>query len=334
MSYTQYPSASPQGSTNQPVMNNEPKKDNRNLIYALLVGALICTWGYIIYDKGKVKEEKIQFVDRIIKDSMDRSALQDQFNLLSGKADSITINNQQLQGALAEKNSDIQKLKSNIAATLKKKNLTAAELVEAQKQIAELQNKVESLYAEVEKLQAENKQLTASNDQLNTEKKQLTEEKGNLQSDLSKTKEEKAKVEDVASTLHASNINVTAINLRGSKEKETTKAKKADYFKVSFDIDENRIAASGSKSLMVCIYHPDGSLSLSSGSFTDRNGKTVQYTNKVDINYEQGKKQPVSFQWNPGDKFQPGDYKIEIYNNGFKIGQGTKNMSKSSFLGL
>ena len=334
MSYTQYPSASPQGSSNEPVMNKEPKKDNRNLIYALLVGALICTWGYIIYDKSKVKEEKIQFVDRIIKDSMDRSALQDQFNLLSGKADSITINNQQLQGALAEKNSDIQKLRSNIAATLKKKNLTAAELAEAQKQIAELQNKVESLYAEVEKLQAENKQLTASNDQLNTEKKQLTEEKGTLQTDLNKTKEEKAKVEDVASTLHASNINITAINLRGSKEKETTKAKKADYFKVSFDIDENRIAASGGKSLMVCIYHPDGSLSLSSGSFTDRNGKTVQYTNKVDINYEQGKKQPVSFQWNPGDKFQPGDYKIEIYNNGFKIGQGTKSMSKSSFLGL
>lgn len=334
MSYTQYPSATPQGSGNQPVFNNEPKKDNRNLIYALLVGALICTWGYIIYDKSKTKEERIQFVDRIVKDSMDRSALQEQFNLLSGKADSITINNQQLQGALAEKNNDIQKLRSSIAATLKKKNLTAAELAEAQKQIAELQNKVESLYAEVEKLQAENKQLTASNEQLNTEKKQLTEEKGTLQNDLSKTKEEKAKVEDLASTLHASNINITAINLRGSKEKETSKAKKADYFKVSFDIDENRVAPSGSKALMVCIYHPDGSLSLSSGSFTDRQGKTIQYTNKVDINYEQGKKQTVNFQWNPGDKFQPGDYRIEIYNNGFKIGQGTKSMSKSSFLGL
>lgn len=334
MSYTQYPSATPQGSGNQPAFNNEPKKDNRNLIYALLVGALICTWGYIVYDKSKTKEERIQFVDRIVKDSMDRNALQEQFNLLSGKADSITINNQQLQGALAEKNNDIQKLRSSIAATLKKKNLTAAELAEAQKQIAELQNKVESLYAEVEKLQAENKQLTASNEQLNTEKKQLTEEKGTLQNDLSKTKEEKAKVEDLASTLHASNINITAINLRGSKERETSKAKKADYFKVSFDIDENRVAASGSKALMVCIYHPDGSLSLSSGSFTDRNGKTIQYTNKVDINYEQGKKQTVNFQWNPGDKFQPGDYRVEIYNNGFKIGQGTKTMSKSSFLGL
>jgi myosin heavy subunit len=333
MSYTQYPSAAPQEGSNQPVAN-EPKKDNRNLIYALLIGALICTWGYIIYDKSKVKEEKIQYVDRITKDSVDRSALQQQFNMLSGKADSITINNQQLQGALAEKNNDIQKLRNNIAATLKKKNITSAELAEAQKQIGELQGKIESLTAEVEKLQAENKQLTASNDQLNTDKKQLTEEKGTLQTDLTKTKEEKAKVEDVASTLHASNIGITAIDLRGSKEKETTKAKKVDYFKVTFDIDENRIAPSGSKSLMVCIYHPDGSLSMSAGSFTDRAGKTVQYTNKVDINYVQGVKLPVSFQWKPGNKFETGVYRIEIYNNGFKIGEGKKSLDKSTFLGL
>lgn len=332
MSYTQYPTSN-SSTPNNPV-NNEQKKDNRNLIYGLLIAALIGTWAYIIYDKSKVKEEKIQYVDRIMKDSIDRAALQTQFDLLSVKADSITINNQQLQGALAEKSSEIQKLRSSIAATLKKKNVTAAELAEAQKQIAELQSKIEALYAEIERLEAENKQLTASNTQLNEDKKKLNEEKGELETDLNKTKAEKAKVEDLASTLHVSNINIVAINLKGSKEKETTKAKKADYFKVSFDIDENRVAPSGAKALMVSIYHPDGSISSSSGSFTDRNGKNIQYTNKVDINYEQGKKQTVSFQWNPGNKFETGDYKVEIYNNGFKIGEGKKSLNKSTFLGL
>lgn len=334
MSYTQYPSAN-SSNENQPTPNSEPKKNNKNtLIFAVLIAALIGTWGYIIYDKSKVKEEKIQYVDRITRDSIDRSMLQNQFDLLSGKADSITINNQQLQGALAEKNSEIQKLRNSIASTLKKKNISAAELAEAQKQIAELQSKIEALYAEIERLQAENKQLTASNDQLNTEKKQLTEEKGTLETDLTKTKAEKARVEDLASTLHCSNINIIAIDLKGSKEKETTKAKKVDYFKVSFDIDENRVTPSGNKALMVCIYNPDGSISVSAGSFTDRNGKTIQYTNKVDINYEQGKKQAVSFQWNPGNKFETGEYRVEIYNNGFKIGEGKKSLSKSTFLGL
>lgn len=286
------------------------------------------------FDKSKVKEEKIMYVDRITKDSLSQTLLQSQFDLLSGKADSITVNNQELQGSLAEKNNNIQKQKRDIAAILSKKNATSAELLEAKKQMAELQTKVELLYAEVETLKAENKQLTVSNEQLNTDKKQLTDEKGSLQTNLDKTVEEKAKVEDVASTLHASNININAVNVRGSKEKETSNVKRADYFKVSFDIDENRIAPSGSKSLLVAIYHPDGSLSVSSGSFTDREGNTKNYTNKVDINYEQGKRMPVSFDWKPGNKFETGDYKIEIYNNGFKIGEGKKTLKKSGFLGL
>lgn len=313
---------------------NTPKKDNRNIIYALLGAALIGSWGYFIYNNNANKEEKIQYVDRIVKDSVDRMQLQNQFDMLSVKADSLSSNNQQLQGSLAEKSNEIQTLKNNIAAILKKKNATNAELQEAKKMIAELNAKIESLVAEVEQLKAENKQLNTANEELNKDKTKLTEEKKELQGSLDKTKEEKAKVEDVASTLHVSGINITAIDLKRGKEKETAKAKKADFFRVSFNVDENYVAPNGTRSLMVSVYYPDGSLSQSSGSFTDRNGQTVNYTNKVDINFEQGKKIPVSFDWKPGDKFQVGDYKIVVYNNGYKIGEGIKNLSKSTFLGL
>jgi hypothetical protein len=85
---------------------------------------------------------------------------------------------------------------------------------------------------------------------------------------------------------------------------------------------------------MICVYYPDGSLSLSTGSFTDRQGKTIPYTNKMEIDYVQGRKMPISFDWKPGNKFQTGEYKIEIYNNGFKIGEGKKKLDKSSFLGM
>jgi predicted RNase H-like nuclease (RuvC/YqgF family) len=336
MSYSQYPSATPQPQKDTPTTNTPtpPKKDNRVLIYILLGGALVATWAYILFMKSETGKERVQYVDRIIKDSMSQAELQVKFDALSGRADSITNNNQQLQGALAEKKTEIDKLKASISKTLKDKNATKAQLAEAQKQIVELQSKIESLFADIEKLNAENKQLTATNEQLSTDKKQLTEEKGALQTDLDKTKEEKAKVEDLASTLHASNINITAIQLKGSKEKETSTAKRADYFKVTFDLDENRVTPSGSKSLLVCIYHPDGSLSVSSGTFTDRDGKTKPYTSKVDVSYEQGKRQQVSFDWKPGSKFETGDYKVEIYQNGFKIGEGIKTLKKATFLGL
>ena len=334
MSYTQFPTSTTDTNSSIGGSSNQPKNNNNKIIIAALLIALLGTWAYIIYDKSKVKEDRIQYVDRIMKDSIDRATLQMQFDLLSTKADSLTENNQQLQGSLAERASEINKLKNSIASILKNKNATVAELAEAKKQIAELNNKIEQLFAEIETLKAENKQLTASNEQLNEEKKKISGEKDELQTDLDKTKKEKAVVEDVASTLHAANINITAINLKGSKEKETSKAKKADFFRISFDISENYITPSGKKSLMVCVFYPDGSLSPSNGSFTDREGNTKQFTNKVDIDYVQGKKMNVSFDWKPGNKFETGNYKIEVYNNGFKIGEGYKKLDKSTFLGL
>jgi len=329
MSYSQFPT------TNSDQPQNTPKKDNRNIIYGILIAVLVLTWGYIIWDKSKTKEQTDHYESVISKDSLDQAALKEKFDVLSGKADSLTVNNQQLQGALAEKQSELQKLKSNIAATLNKKNATAAELAQAKKQIAEYQTKIDDLFAQVEKLKAENQQLTATNEQLNTEKTQLTTEKGELQSNLQKTQAEKANVEDLASTLHASNINITAMQEKsGGKEKETTKAKRADFFKVSFDIDENRVSPTGTKQMYVCVYNPDGSVSTSAGTFTLReNNESKAYTSKVDVNYEQGKRVPVSFNWKPGDKFVPGDYRVEIYHNGFKIGEGKKSLKKGGLFG-
>src|SRR5436189_86891 len=85
-------------------------------------------------------------------------------------------------------------------------------------------------------------------------------------------KKQKEYIIDIGSTLHASNFNIVAIDERkGGKEKQTTKAKKADKLRISFDLDENRISTSGPKQLFVCITGPDGKPisieSLGSGSF-------------------------------------------------------------------
>jgi len=91
---------------------------------------------------------------------------------------------------------------------------------------------------------------------------------------------------------------------------------------------KNRIAVNGKKNLYVIVTKPDGKVSGIEGTFTDRDGAEKSYTNKVEIDYEQGKIIPVSFNWKPGEKFVTGNYKIEIYNNGFKIGETAKNLRK------
>ena len=310
-------------------------KDNRKTIYTLLISLLIITWGYLIYDKSKNKEIITQKEIQYVTVSNARDSIQSLFNDASARADSLTGSNIQLTGALAQKKTEISALRSNISNILKKKNATEAELLQAKQMITDLNGKIDGLYEEVSKLKGENQQLTSANQQLNTEKTQLTNEKGELQSTLSKTQAEKANVEDLASTLHASNISINAVKVKSDgSEKETSSAKRADLFIISCTLDENRVTPSGKKSLYVCVSNPDGSPSGTEGTFKSRDGSDVPYSNKVEVDYTTGKSLPVSFSWKPGSKFQSGEYKIQIYHNGFKIGEGSKTLKKGGFLGL
>lgn len=315
MSYPQATNPSPQPTP----------KDNRKVIYGILVAALIGTWGYIFYDKSQTRETVTQLQTKIGNVDSARTAIQQEFVSVSAKADSLTQNNIQLQGALADKSSEIQKLKSNIGNILKKKNASEAELSQAKQMIGELNGKVDGLFAEIEKLKVENQQLT-------TEKTQLTADKQSLEENLTSTKTEKKVLEDkvdVASTLHASNIGITALKVSSSgKEKETTTAKRASIMRISFILDPNRVSPSGTKDIYVCVTAPDGKIITEGSSFNTRDEGDKSYTSKVSVNYEQGKVIPVSFDWKQNDKYQIGDYKIEIYNNGFKIGEGVKTLKK------
>ncbi|TAF57078.1 MAG: hypothetical protein EAZ62_00065 [Sphingobacteriia bacterium] len=308
-------------------------KDNRKLIYGLLVAALLGTWAYIFYDKSQNKETITLLETRIKDTDSARTALQAEFALVSSKADSLSNSNLSLQGELAEKNTAIQQLRGNIAGILKKKNATAKELAEAKKMIGELNGKIDGLFVQIEQLKSENSQLTTANTQLTEEKTQLSADKQNLEQNLTNTKTENKQLADkvdVASTLHASNIGITAINIKNSgKQTETSKANRADLIRISFNIDENRITPSGTKDFYVVVSSPDGKIVTEGGSFATREEGTRTYTSKVSVNYEQNKNIPVSFDWKQTERFKDGDYKIEIYNNGFKIGQGTKTLRKS-----
>lgn len=312
--------------------NGETQQDNRKTIYAVLIAALVLTWGYIFYDKSKSNETISGLETKISNVDSARLAIQQEFMAVSSKADSLTQDNLQLQGNLAEKNANIQQLKSNIGTILKKSNASKSELAEAKRLIGELNGKIDGLFAEIEQLKGENKQLTSSNEQLNTEKTQLTADKQGLEENLNTTKKEKTLLEekvDVASTLHASNIGINALKLKSNgKEKETSTAKRADLIRISFNIDENKITPSGTKEFYVVVTAPDGKIITEGTTFNTREEGTRPFTSKVSVNYEQNKIIPVSFDWKQADRYKEGDYKVEIYNNGFKIGQGVKTLKK------
>jgi hypothetical protein len=326
MSYSNYPSSA---SPNQPA--DQQPKDNRKLIYGILIAALLGTWAYIIIDKNQSAKKLNQITTQYTAADSSRSAIEAEYNDALSRMDSLTGNNAKLTGELAARRNELDSLKVRIRAELNKKN---ADLGKAQSMIKELNGKITDLLAQVDQLKQQNQTLTTANQDLTTQRDTLTAQKTRVEQDLSQTTAEKEHVEDVGSTLHASNINIAAIDIKSSgKEKVVTKANKTDVFRISFDLDENRIAPSGSKELYVCVTGPDGHPitvpSNGSGTFTTRDEGEKVFTNKLDIQYEQGKRMPVSFDWKPeSGKYETGSYKIEIYQNGYKIGEGTKELKK------
>ncbi|MBV4360101.1 hypothetical protein [Pinibacter aurantiacus] len=320
MSNTNYPSATPP--------SQSPKKDYRGLIIGLLALGLIGTWGYLLWNNNK--NEQVHTADQatITKVTDEKSDLQRNFDASLARLDSVTGSNNQLQGQLSSANTEISKMKGEIRSILNKKNATAAELNRAKSLINDLNGKIDNLEQEVARLTQENKQLGTD---LNTEKEKTTK----LTTDLASTnaaKEDLAKKVDVASTLNATNITITPINEKnGGKEKVTTTAKRVDKLVIAFDVD-NRIAQSGNTDIYVSITGPDGKPvsveALGSGTFDTRDEGSKPYTAKVPVEYEAGKKKNVQFAWKQNSDFQRGDYKIEIYNNGFKIGEGVRTLKK------
>ncbi|MES1161319.1 MAG: hypothetical protein ABUM51_11210, partial [Bacteroidota bacterium] len=69
------------------------------------------------------------------------------------------------------------------------------------------------------------------------------------------------------------------------------------------------------------------------GTFTSREDGDKVYTAKVPVDFEAGKSKPVQFAWKQNSEFQRGNYKIEIYHNGFKIGEGTSTLKKGGIFG-
>ncbi len=321
MTYTNEPMA--------PAENQKPaNKSYKNIIIGVLALALVGTAGYLIVDKSKTGNVIEQQQTQIAKVSDEKSDIQKSFDGSLARLDSMTGINSDLNKKLSEKSSEITKTKMEIRSILNKKNATAAELAKAKDLIASLNDKITNMEQEVARLTQDNQNLTQ-------DKVVLTQDKEKLTQDLTATnviKEDLTKKVDIASTLNASNISITPVNVRkNDKEKVTSTAKRVDKLVISFDVN-NRIAEPGKTDIYIIVTGPDGKListeALGSNTFTTRDQGDMLYTSKLSIDVETAIKKKVEYSFTSGRNFKQGNYKIQIYQNGFMIGEGTRELKK------
>jgi myosin heavy subunit len=303
-------------------MSNETSSNSSKIIIGILVVALIGSWVYFNSSKTEIittYDNKVAVIDSA------KSKIQSEFIEVSAKADSLSQQNTTLQGDLLEKSTQIQKLKTNIGNILRKQDATDKELSEAKILIAELNGKVTGLFTDLTKAQAENKDLSAKNEV-------LTSTNTTLNSNLTATQKEKERLQDIGSTLHASSFNIQSLRIKDDgTEKKTNNSRRANTLRLSFQIDKNKITPSGAQELYVCITGPDGIAFSTGGKFSTREDGNRDYANKISVQYEQNKELGVSYDIKQTTKLAEGDYKIEVYHNGFKIGEGKTSLKKGLF---
>ncbi len=335
MAYENFPETE---KTAQPAPPSPEKKNMRNLLTGGLLIALLGTWGYIIYDKNKTKEALLVKDTQLATTSNQKDELRKELDDATMRYDMIKTSSANMthskDSMITQRDKEIAEKRVKIQQLLSKEGATQAEIAQAKTLIASLNSDITGYKTQIETLQGEKLVLIE-------EKATVTKERDVAKKETEDAKtviKEKEEVIDIGSTLHASNFSIAGINeKRSGKERTTTTAKRVDKLRISFDLDENRITQSGNKSIYICITDPKGNPvtveALGSGLFTTRDGQEKSFTQKVEINYTQGQRQTINVDWKQNSDFETGDYKIEVYNNGFKIGESVRSFKKGGLFG-
>jgi predicted nuclease with TOPRIM domain len=193
-------------------------------------------------------------------------------------------------------------------------------LLEKDAELAKLREENAILNNQNQVLNSENSGLKSSNSELKSVKEALSDSVYRVGV---QNKELSEKV-TLAAALRPMNYSVSAINSRGKeRDGEEFKARRVDRVKVAFKLAENPLTKKENKTVYMRMVDPTGSvisdMATGSGAF-NFGGKETIYTAKQNIMYSNSG-QTVEFIYNRGSNYEKGTYKVELYADGFRIGQ-------------
>ena len=172
---------------------------------------------------------------------------------------------------------------------------------------------MDSLYTVNRELVAENERIR---EEYQAERRQNT--------NLTRQKEELTNKVNQAATMKLYNYTAKAVRFRaGDKEATTDRANRAERIRIDFTLAANDLVNPGTKLFYIRIADPTKAI-ISKGTGDEyafqSNGETLQFTEKVRVNYE-GKETDVrAYYVKPENvEMRPGTYFIDVYEEGGKL---------------
>ena len=306
-------------------MENTPQKSKTN---GALLAALIIMTGlagvasYLYFDEKKVAEnQEVTISERVEELSTTRVKLDSISTALDAKIAEV----QKLGGDVSE----LEKMKVQLEedkASLKRGNRISLAKYEAKiKQyeafLTEKDTLISNLQRENVTLATNVKVLDEENSGLKTERQKLAD---SVTTVVSKNEELATKVTRAAA-LKAQNVKVFSVNAKGKvKEDDSYKAKRLDKIKLVYTLLDNPLTKEEPKDVFVRVLDPSGAvvsdMANGSGTFNVDGNETI-YTTKQTVNYT-NKGKNVELLYTRGIPYKAGKYTVELYSEGFRIGQG------------
>lgn len=278
-------------------------------------------------NKAAVANEAIEQADSL-RLANDQLVLTNEFNQLNAdfsqyedqqiylKNDSLVQKYNQarlkVEGLIKELNAEKQSHNRDMAQS-------RAKIKQLEGEIATLKGIVRHYLEEIKRLGEENaglkqeiEQISAKNEQLSTQYTAATTQNEQL-----------TKTVAVAKRLTISGVSLQAYNKKGKVEKNVTKARQLG---VSFTVGANNTAAPGMKTFYVRIISPEGTLLSGGGSF-QMDGASIQATARRSVEYA-NENLPVSIYWDVNTSLTPGDYTVEVFCDGSRVGSTRATLKK------
>lgn len=298
---------------------NQEKPGRKRIALTGFIILLIALNGVLLYLNLRNKEESAQKDVVIEAKDAELDATSAKLDSISRELDLRIAEVQKLGGDVAS----LEKIKAELEAD--KKNLQNRSAFSARKYEEKIKAYEEMLVSkdtEIAKLKTINEELFTENTTLKTQKNQLNESISAIEKD----KQELAQKVAIASALKTENLSINAINERGKeRERGEYRAKQIDKIKISFNLAENNVAQIESKDIYMRLIEPDGAalfdLSTGGGTFMV-DGKETFYTAKQQILFDNTRQQ-VSFVYDKGNPYKSGKHIVELYADGYLIGQGS-----------
>lgn len=305
---------------------SQPESNPKKWLTTLLLVILAGSWIYFFTNDARSKKETSTLQIQLLQSDSSKAALEGDFRQTLQRIDELTVMNTGMDSMVRARNREIEKLKQRINILLGKEKASFEELAEAKRLINALNETINGYVDTIMTLRMQNTALSS-------EKEIIVAQKAMLQQRYEVTRNAQLQAEeqlDIASTLVASNIQLTALHEKASgKEKATANARRTTNLRCSFDVF-NRVNDGGNQDVYIIVTDPFGQVitdeTLGSSRFTTRYEGERLYTQKQSIAIKAGENTKVQSDWKPEKRFSPGLYIIEIYHNGFRIGEAEKTL--------